>query len=901
MDYNVNGLVVERLKDQYQLKTRGQHLREGICPQCDKKSLWSWVATPGVVQCNKVSKCGYNESTKNLFPDLFEDLDKKYPKTKDNPHATADAYLSMVRGFDLEKLRGCYSQNEYYHPHGDRGTTSIRFYLSMKDAVYWERLLDVVTITDPKDGSSETRNMSFKGSFRGMWWQPPGQTIEKGSTVYLTEGIFDCVALWLAGKKACAIMSAGSLPKASLEKFFGLRINWRLALDNDGAGRKYSHKHVKWLLEQGEHAGAIFSSELLSKRDWNDLHQRQQLTSEDFRNYKYYGKLELVKTAHEKAQLMYDHASFKELLFTFSHFKRMYRCTVDIDAHKKMEEELNQADKNSDEIALGAFHVAGKAIQEGNCDINLLHILESEVGEDPLYRVKVCFDNGAPSRQIDLGGNSFSSSAEFKKSIMSKAPGALCTTTAKSLEHRFTRWFKKKPIIVKTLDYAGYNKETDAYIYKEWAVQAGKIIKVNSDGFFELKQFGIKTHVDLKQKLTDKTPVPWLSQYKTAYGDWGLVALTWWVGALFVEQIRQDYRSYPFIEIVGEASSGKTDMVDFLWKLLGREGDSFNPNSSSLAGRTRKMAEGSCVPLVFNETDNETAAQNNHAKKFNWDEWKDLFDGLIGRVLGVKTQDNKTRNTLFRSALCIVQNMSVFASEAILSRIIHLQFDRTHHSQAGKTSSDHLKRLAITDVSGFLLQTNVRSKEFMDQFARQLPLHIKTLQGNDNITLARIIENHAKLMAVADCLPLVMPISVDDVVLIHRQLTKMAEDRQQALREDIPRVQLFWENFNFLNSRFDVSDTHGENTINHHPKPDDYIAVNGREYYELVNSRGMERIETVELHKILPTSVEYEYVSKKIVTSRITGKKLRCWVFKTPGKKFRDLRDAEERKNRRKG
>lgn len=898
MEFNVNAQIVERLKEQYHFKQRGTHLREGSCPQCDKKSLWTWAETPGVVQCNKVSKCGYTESTRNLFPDLYQDLDKKYPRSQENPTATADAYLAMVRGFPLDHLRGSYSQMVFYHPHGDRGSTSIRFYLSRKEGVYWERLLDTVIITD-KDGSTEPRNMNFKGSFKGLWWQPPGQSIEKNDKVYLTEGIFDCIALWLSGKKACAIMSAGSLPKEIIKKYFGLKINWYTALDNDAAGRKYTHKHVQWLIENGEQASAIFSTEdRVAKLDWNDLYQRQQLTDEDFKNYHYHGKLELVKTAQEKAQLIFDHAEFKEYLYTFSHYNRMYRCSVNKEAYEQAIEELNQANKDTPEIKNGAFFSAGKAIQEGNCDIELLHILESEVGEDPLYRVKVSFDNGAPSRQIDLGGNSFASSAEFKKSIMNKAPGALCTTTAKSLDHRFTRWFKKKPITVKTLDYAGYNKETNAYIYKDWAVQDGKIIKVNNDGFFELKQFGIKTQVDLKQKLTDKAPVPWLTHYKTAYGDWGLVALTWWIGSLFAEQIRQDYRSYPFIEIVGEASSGKTDMVDFLWKLCGREGDSFNPNSSSLAGRTRKMSEAANVPLVFNETDNETAAENNHAKKFNWDEWKDLFDGLIGRVLGVKSQDNKTRNAFFRSALCIVQNMSVFASEAILSRIIHVQFDRTHHSQAGKTASDHLKRLAITDVSGFLLQTNARSKAFMDLFQQRLPIHIKALQNNSNISLARIVENHAKLMAIADCLSMIMPIGETDIALIHKQLIEMAETRQQALREDTPRVQLFWENFNYLNGRLHGTDTLEDNSLNHHKDFEDYIALNLREYYDLVSNRGMERIETVELHKILPTSFEYEYVGKKIISSRITGKKLRCWVFKTPGKKFRDLREKEERKNR---
>lgn len=901
MGYNVNGQIVARLKDQFQLKVRGTNaLREGVCPECDKKTLWTWIETPGVVQCNRQTKCGYNESTRNMFPDLFDDLDKKYPKTTENPNATADAYLAMVRGFPLDNLRGAYSQHSYYHPHGDRGTTSIRFYLDREKDVYWERLMDTVIITD-QDGSTSTRNMNFKGAFKNLWWQPPLQTIDKDDTVYLTEGIFDAIALWLAGHKVCAIMSAGSLPKEALKAHFAKKVKWRLALDNDQAGRKYSKKHVEWLLAEGEHAGAIFSSEGLSKLDWNDLYQREQLEKQHFRNYRYYGKLELVKSPSEKAQLIFDHAEYKEYFFTFSLFNRMYRCTVDKKEYEIASDELTDSKKNTDEIKEGAFFTAGKALSEGNCNIELLHILESEIGDDPLYRVKVSFDNDAASRQIDLTGNSFSSASEFKKAVMVKAPGALCTLTNKSMEHRFLNWFKTKPVTVRSLDYAGYNKETDAYIYQDFAVQNGKIIKVNTDGFFALKQFGIKSHMDLKQKLTDTAPIAWLADYKLAYGDGGLVALCWWVGVMYAEQIRADYRSYPFIEIVGEAASGKSDMIDFLWKLYGRESDSFNPNSSSLAGRTRKMAESSNLPLVFNETDNEMAAENNHMKKFNWDEWKDLFDGLIGRMLGVKSNDNKTKNALFRSALCIVQNMPVFASEAILSRIVHLQFDRSHHSTPGKHASDRLKRLAITDVSGFLLQSNMRSKTFMTLFAERLVVHVAALQQDKAITLSRIIENHAKMMAISDCLHLLMSISAADVAVIHKQLIEMAKTRQNALREDTPRVQLFWENFNYLNTRFDDNgkDIKAEHTINHHKDPEDYIAVNAVQYYTMVNDRGMEKIETVELHKILPTSIEYEFIGKKVITSRITQTKKRCWVFKTPGKKLRDQQEANDKQRRR--
>ena len=188
---------------------------------------------------------------------------------------------------------------------------------------------------------------------------------------------------------------------------------------------------------------------------------------------------------------------------------------------------------------------------------------------------------------------------------MHKTPSALFTGSTKDLDYMYQKWMGRIPKIVKTLDYVGYDRETGAYVYLDYAVESGKLLNLNKESFFQLKKSGIKTMVDIKQKLNTQTRADWLTDYQTAFGIKGMAALSWWIGCLFVEQIRQRHRSYPFFEVVGEAGSGKSDMVDFLWKLLGREGESFNPNSSTLAGRTRKMAEVSNLPVVFNEIDNE--------------------------------------------------------------------------------------------------------------------------------------------------------------------------------------------------------------------------------------------------------------------------------------------------------
>jgi len=880
----------------FQFKKNTGKLEFGHCPQCDKKSLWTDSENLSYLQCSRTKLCGHTQLTADALPEHYSQLDKHYPASENNPSATADVYLAVVKALDIQEFKADYQQHAYHHPQGNRSSATVRFFVNDDKTEYWEQLLDEVTLTH-KNGHSEIISHTQTAGAKNHWWMHSEQRIDIGDTVYLTKDIFSALAFNQAGFKACALL--GKLPKSEFKDHLGKKITWILALDNNQRGRRTTRENIQWLKQQEQKTSAVFSTEEISPCNWNDLHQQQKLQIDDFKHYRYFGRLELTTRAIDKAQLMFEYHDKKKHFFTFGHYSAMYRVTIDKKEYDKAYSELNDDNKNSDEVSEGAFFMATKVAKESNCHLRLLHILESEI-EDSLYSMHIDFENGSPSRIIYLTGSAFSSAGEFKKSIMVKAPGAQFTATAKSLDYRFDQWFRKRPMTVKTLDYAGYNKDTKAYIYNQFAVQNGNIIPVNSDDFFELKQSGYKTSVDVKQKLSDTLPKPWLEDYKTAYGKGGMILLTWWIGSLFAEQIRAETQSFPYIEVIGEGGSGKTDMINFLWKLCGKQADSFNPNSSTMPGYMRKMSQYSNLPTVFNETDDETSAENTHAKKFNWDQLKQPFEGEIGRHTGTKTLDNKTRSPLFRSSICAAQNIPIFStSHATLSRWIHLQFDRDHHTAAGKLASRRLNLMPTEDISGFLLHTIKHDSVFLERFKQLFMQHVKTLQQNKNITMQRIIENHAKLMAVADCMPLLMDISLSDVDDIKNVAEKMAETRQEFLKKDSPRTELFWENFNFLNSRHQGAGINQENSLNHHPKPDDYIAVSLVDYFRLAKDHGLDQIPTTELHKILPSSIEYEFMdASKSVKSRITEKTKRCYVFKTPAKKARDMREAAERKGK---
>jgi hypothetical protein len=562
-----------------------------------------------------------------------------------------------------------------------------------------------------------------------------------------------------------------------------------------------------------------------------------------------------------------------------------YTCKVDKEGYEKnMGEAIEDIPPEWAENDYFSFKSAAKIKEIATFKMDFLYFQQPDSGEEGQYFFRFKFSNNAPDIQLPFGGKTFGGAGDFKKAVMQKTPSALFTGTTPDLDYLYQQWMGRIPKIVKTLDYVGYDRESKAYVYMDFAVEKGKLITLNKESFFQLSKSGIKTTVDIKQRLNSKPVANWLNDYQTAFGTGGMVTLAWWFGCLFVEQVRQHYRSYPFLEVVGEAGSGKSDMVDFLWKLLGREGESFNPNSSTLAGRTRKMAEVSNLPVVFNETDNEKIHEDRHAKMFNWDEQKDLFDGEFGRVTGVKSQDNSTKKPTFKAGLMIVQNIPVTASEAIMSRIMHLQFDRSHHSPAGKLASDRLNMLPVLDVSGFLLHSVTKAEAVMKHFEIHFSRHRKALQANPKIKMQRIVENHAKIMAFADCLSIALPISNDSINQIHAAIITMAENRQETLNEEHQIVQQFWATFDYIDSRVfgraegepDIAD----NQMNHSCTPEEVIAVNLEHYRQRCAELKLELLDSKELRRHLVTSEKRKYLRNEPIRSRIEGRTIRCWIFK---------------------
>jgi len=485
--------IRQAMVNDYQLKASSdnKHLQGGLCPDCGKKELWAYYDKPLALMCSRLSKCGFNVTAKDLYPDIFEEFSKRYQPTPAKPNATADAYLQYHRCFKLERLKGWYTQGKYWHPAADKGSETVRFNLVSDGSVYWERIIDKVLIADPETGEKKPRKANFKGGFKGIWWQPPGMSIAPGDRVYLVEGVFDAIALYLNGMKAVALMTCGNYPSVSLgrlEHKLRRKVEWVVALDNDRAGQTFNQKHVKRLRKEDLEASCAMPSNDSSKVDWNDLHQEGKLLEYHFKNYHYWGELLVAESREIKAFTMFNHK--KMSMYVFSYKCRMFAVNVDLNAYEKSKTALEDEGKTKEEIPEKAFFTAATIKQIANFDMEFLYIQQPSTGESAQHFIRFDYPNGGESQKLPFRGSVFSSASDFKKGVMNDGNGAHFTGSTKQLDQLYQSWFFKKPRIVRTLDFVGYDKQSGAYIFNKFAVHNGNEIALNEEDFFLCKRDG---------------------------------------------------------------------------------------------------------------------------------------------------------------------------------------------------------------------------------------------------------------------------------------------------------------------------------------------------------------------------------------------------------------------------
>ena len=920
--------IALRLQADYDFKptTDGKYLRKGRCVGCDHKSLWTYAATPWVVKCERLNHCGYEAHAKDLYSDLFESwserarqAEERKPEAERNPNAAADAYLQQARGFDLALIRGLYVQEQYFDQRADKGrgagTATVRFTVAQ---TWWERLID-----RPARFGKKKANFKQGGSYGGHWWAMPGlnfaapnpaqpQVPEPPQELWLVEGIFDAIALAHHGIAAVALLSCNNYPTKALEAMReqiqreGQQVKEpRLvfALDGDKAGRDYTLRHVRRAQEAGWRctAAQIPQRSGSAKLDWNDLHLRERLTEKDLKEYLHQGALLVAESAFAKALLIYNHTSRTE--FDLEYGSRLYWFKLDLAAYSKAKDDLEKGQEEGEKY-LSEHELREKAIEQSavlqpiaNCLPKALYYQRNDVTQEAWYYFSIAQPHESQPVKGNFTAGHLTSASEFKKQLLHLAPGAMYSGSSAQLERMMLRQLDNIKV-VQTVDFVGYSAQHKTYLLGDYAVHDGAVLEANEEDYFEIGKLSIKSlqrsihlHINRDAEAQDRS---WPQHLWSAFGAPGYVALAYWFASLFAEQIRAEQMSFPFLEIVGEPGSGKTTLIQFLWKLFGRDYEGFDPSKSTAAGRMRTFTQVSNLPIVLIESDRETKTGNSaHVKSFDWDELKDAYNGRNVRTTGVRTGGNETYDPPFRASIVISQNNPVQASQAIMERICHMTFTTHGHTPASFESAKKLETYEMEQLSGFLLACLRLEPQVLDTFKAETDKAIAWLLEQDGIHKPRIAKNHAQLLVAVMAMSQLMRMSDGQFAEVRSCIVAMAQERQRSISADHPLVQEFWESFDYLDS-IALETVKGSLNVPrlNHSRDKQLIAVNLNEFVEMASLHRQQVPPLAELKKVLRTSKARRFVdSSRVINSAIKtrnagddqGKAVRCWVFELGG------------------
>lgn len=891
--------VLQRLKSDYAFKERGTYLRQGRCPSCDKKELWANADKPWVLRCGRENRCGDSFHVKELYPDIFDDWSKRHKQTRENPNAAADAYLLHARGFDLAGLRGAYSQEWYRDAELGIATATVRF--PLPGGGYWERLID-----QPARFGKKKARFSYGHSYRGEWWQFPGLTLAALATataIWLVEGIFDAIALNQSsafresGAIAVSLMSCNNYPDAALDKLRKAAAEQGLptpklifAFDVGKAGTYYTREGVKRAREAGFICGAaqVRPDGEGAKLDWNDLAQRELLAAEHLQTYLWNGEVTIAPSASAKAILIYERERYAHFPIVFG--GRQLWADFSVEKIKNvLQSWLESDDPELSSIKDLPFEeqwnkAAAEAVEIdelANCVFRTLYFQRDPNLEEGAYFLRVDFPSDRASVKATFSGAACSTNGEFKKRLASIAPGAQWTGSQYQIDKLMQRqWASIR--MVEAIQHTGYSIEHGAWIFGDLAVHKGRVHEPNDEDYYVLGKQSVKLRTaDRMLRISydpDKLDLSWVPLLVTAYGPKGIVTVAFWILALFADHIRAKQDSLAFLEITGLPGSGKSTLIEFLWKLVGRANyEGFDPTKATNAGIARTLGQVGNLPVVLIEGDR--SQDTPHARRFEWDELKTAYNGRAVRTRAIANGGMETFEPPFRGAIVIAQNAPVEASPALRERIMAIDIDKSRFSPAGKAAGEALSAMEIEDISGLPIHVTRREEAILAAYFEGFKRHEARMLAHPGIRNGRLAKNHAQLAAMLDAMRLVVTNLHDrDVDETHALILQMLEERQRAVESDHPHVEWFWERVDYFAANEPL---HADRPINH-SRTAEVIAISLVDFEQRCGDRRLALpCPITELKRLLKGSKARKFVAAKPVNS-VTGKTVNCWVFRNP-------------------
>lgn len=236
------------------------------------------------------------------------------------------------------------------------------------------------------------------------------------------------------------------------------------------------------------------------------------------------------------------------------------------------------------------------------------------------------------------------------------------------------------------------------------------------------------------------------------FGPKGVVAMSWWLGAVHAARIRQEQDSFPFLQLIGGNGFSRNLLLNYLQKLSGQTPYAYSMARATKAARARLTAMAADRRVVIFEQDRASDRQT------DWDELKPLYSNcsVITRP-GYGPADALP----FLGAVTISSDRQFRCSDAVRSRVVLIDMS-DDNQEATKARYEALSNLDANKAIGFDVKVCDSEQRIFSHLHDLVPQYRDQLIGKYGAFLRpRTARNCGQLLALLDVLGTFIPISED--------------------------------------------------------------------------------------------------------------------------------------------
>jgi hypothetical protein len=305
---------------------------------------------------------------------------------------------------------------------------------------------------------------------------------------------------------------------------------------------------------------------------------------------------------------------------------------------------------------------------------------------------------------------------------------------------------------VRPLPYQGYDKKTGFYVFQHFAISPnGCLMRATDKGFPVEKDSFIKTSQISDINLSPEEGEPAgriLDQISKAWGERGLVALSWAFASWFSHEVRLKTNFFPFLSLYGEPQTGKSELTRILSLLQGIDEEGLSmTGASSQNGASRKLTQKSSLFQAILEGNRTN--KRNEKKCLEMDHLLTLYNaGCALHIKAAFTNDNKTREAAFLGALMFTQNKEPFETKSQKERAVSIRFRGKEYGEITEETTEALrglKKIPPNKMAWFFVEVMKNRGLVSEKWYSEYEKARNELM--ERVNNARLAETHAVILS----------------------------------------------------------------------------------------------------------------------------------------------------------